>query len=213
MLRIVLTSLVMILVLPWYPVYHLQMSLRHRLTVCGMFLWGCFVVAVGITRVVFVSQNVKGEKNTTCWCSFPETISTPFLTSTFQISKRLPSPGLLFRHAVGLSAPVYQQCGLFLAADTMTVFPSSCDLSTQDQCHGRRDLRLAITSYLRPIMMTSVTASRKRLWCAELKLPGQGSMTRLSKRWEYMICQEWRMGSWFNPVSVITTVFPRFSFK
>lgn len=56
----------MILVLPWYPVYNLQMSLRHRLTVCGMFLLGGFVVAVGIARVVFVSQGVKGEKDTSC---------------------------------------------------------------------------------------------------------------------------------------------------
>ena len=54
------------------------------------------------------------------------------------------------------------------------VFLSSCDLSTQDSCHGRRDLRLAIIPYLRPIMKTLVTASRKRLWCAKVKLQALG---------------------------------------
>ena len=56
----------MILVLPWYPVYHLQTSLRRRLTMCGMFLLGCFVVAAGIARVVFISQGVKGVNDVSC---------------------------------------------------------------------------------------------------------------------------------------------------
>ena len=69
----------MILVLPWYPVYHLQMLLRHRLAVCGMFLLGSFVVAVGIGRVVFISKSFQRGTDTSCWCSSPNAVSTPFV--------------------------------------------------------------------------------------------------------------------------------------
>ena len=71
----------MILVLPWYPVYHLQTSLRRRLTICGMFLLGGFVVAAGIARVVFISQGVKGVNDVSCGCSSPEADSTLLLTT------------------------------------------------------------------------------------------------------------------------------------
>lgn len=51
----------MILVLPWYPVYHLQMSLRQRLIIIGIFLTGGFVIASGIAKTVFVVQATKQE--------------------------------------------------------------------------------------------------------------------------------------------------------
>ena len=56
----------MILVLPWYPVYHLQMPMRQRLLVCGIFLTGGFVIASGIAKTVFVVQATKGGPDKPC---------------------------------------------------------------------------------------------------------------------------------------------------
>ena len=61
-----LTLLAMILVLPWYPIYHLQMPLRQRLTIVGIFLLGGFVTAAGVARVVFISQGVKEGGHRSC---------------------------------------------------------------------------------------------------------------------------------------------------
>lgn len=56
----------MILVLPWYPVYHLQMPLRQRLLVCGIFLSGGFVIASGIAKSVFVAQAIEAGSDESC---------------------------------------------------------------------------------------------------------------------------------------------------
>ena len=58
----------MILVLPWYPIYHLQMPLRQRLTVIAIFLLGGFVTMAGVARVVFLSQGVKKGGHESCEC-------------------------------------------------------------------------------------------------------------------------------------------------
>ncbi|MCJ1313247.1 hypothetical protein MMC25_006924 [Agyrium rufum] len=42
-----------ILVLPWYPIWHLKMPLRRKLAVCGILLLGGFVVAVGVIRFMY----------------------------------------------------------------------------------------------------------------------------------------------------------------
>jgi len=47
-------DVVIILVLPWYPVWKLQMPFRRKLSVCAIFLLGGFVVAAGIVRFVYV---------------------------------------------------------------------------------------------------------------------------------------------------------------
>lgn len=49
----------LILTLPWYPVWKLQMTLRRKLSVCAVFLLGGFVVAAGIVRFVYLLQATK----------------------------------------------------------------------------------------------------------------------------------------------------------
>ncbi|MCJ1447904.1 MAG: hypothetical protein MMC23_008416 [Stictis urceolatum] len=56
---------VLILVLPWYPVYHLKMPLSRKLAVCGIFLLGGFVIAAGIVRAVEVDVNFKNPSKDT----------------------------------------------------------------------------------------------------------------------------------------------------
>jgi hypothetical protein len=42
----------LVLMIPWYPVWHLNMPARQKITVCGIFLLGGFVVVSGILRVI-----------------------------------------------------------------------------------------------------------------------------------------------------------------
>lgn len=44
------SRIALILTLPWYLVAKLQMPLQQKLSVCGIFLLGGFVVAAGIVR-------------------------------------------------------------------------------------------------------------------------------------------------------------------
>lgn len=57
---------VMILVLLCYPSYHLQMPLRQRLTIIGVFLLRGFVTAAGIACVVLKSQGIKDDEHRSC---------------------------------------------------------------------------------------------------------------------------------------------------
>ena len=66
--KIAYIMVAMILVLPWYPVYHLQMPLRQRLIICGIFLTGGFVIASGIAKTVFVVQATKEGPDKSCEC-------------------------------------------------------------------------------------------------------------------------------------------------
>ena len=62
----------MILVLPWYPMWKLQMPLRRKLSICAIFLFGGFVVAAGIVRLAYVIQankkNAEGLHSTGKHC-------------------------------------------------------------------------------------------------------------------------------------------------
>ncbi|KAL8904744.1 MAG: hypothetical protein Q9207_003075 [Kuettlingeria erythrocarpa] len=49
----------LILTLPWYPVWKLQMPLRRKLSICAIFLLGGFVVAAGIVRFAYLLQATK----------------------------------------------------------------------------------------------------------------------------------------------------------
>ncbi len=61
-------ALAVTLVLPWYPIYYLQMPLRQRLAIIGIFLTGGFVIASGVTRTVFVVQATKQGLDNSCEC-------------------------------------------------------------------------------------------------------------------------------------------------
>ncbi|KAI4178411.1 MAG: hypothetical protein LQ346_007459 [Caloplaca aetnensis] len=49
----------LILALPWYPVWKLQMPLRRKLSICAIFLLGGFVVAAGIVRFAYLLQATR----------------------------------------------------------------------------------------------------------------------------------------------------------
>lgn len=49
----------LVLTIPWYPVWHLNMPLRRKFTVCGIFLLGAFVCLFGIFRVFAMFDAVK----------------------------------------------------------------------------------------------------------------------------------------------------------
>lgn len=52
--------------LPWYPVWNLQMPVRQKISVCGIFLLGAFVVATGIVRITAVQQALADNPDHSC---------------------------------------------------------------------------------------------------------------------------------------------------
>jgi len=55
----------LVLIIPWYPVYRLQMGIRQKMTVLGIFLLGGFVVLSGIFRVIAMFDAMKPDPDRT----------------------------------------------------------------------------------------------------------------------------------------------------
>ena len=56
----------MVLTLPWYPVWRLQMPIAKKLSVCGIFLLGAFVVGAGVARVTAIHVAVTSKVDLSC---------------------------------------------------------------------------------------------------------------------------------------------------
>lgn len=52
----------LILTLPWYRVWKLQMPMRRKVAVCGIFLLGGFVVLAGILRFTEIVASTDSEE-------------------------------------------------------------------------------------------------------------------------------------------------------
>ena len=61
----------MILTLPWYPVWNLQMPVAKKLSVCGIFLLGAFVVGAGVARVTAIRVAVTSTSDFSCQSPSP----------------------------------------------------------------------------------------------------------------------------------------------
>jgi len=55
----------LVLIIPWYPVFKLQMPVRQKVTVLGIFLLGGFVVLSGIFRVIAMFDAMKPDPDRT----------------------------------------------------------------------------------------------------------------------------------------------------
>ncbi|KAH8588161.1 hypothetical protein B0O99DRAFT_747042 [Bisporella sp. PMI_857] len=49
----------LVLMIPWYPVWKLNMPIRQKVTVCGIFLLGGFVVLSGVVRIIAMFNALK----------------------------------------------------------------------------------------------------------------------------------------------------------
>ena len=81
--------IVLILALPWYQVWKLQMPFGRKMAVCGIFMLGGFTVAAGIIRIVYLfpvsNGSAKGVGGPTSRWNGAE-IPSVLLTSFVQMS-------------------------------------------------------------------------------------------------------------------------------
>lgn len=57
---------VLILTMPWGQIWKLQMPLRQKFLVCGIFLLGGFVVGASVARLVFTIKGFNYEADPSC---------------------------------------------------------------------------------------------------------------------------------------------------
>ena len=64
-----ISRVALILMTPWYHVWNLQMPVRQRISVCGIFMLGGFVIATGIVRLTALRQALAPSNDHSC--TFP----------------------------------------------------------------------------------------------------------------------------------------------
>lgn len=79
---------------PWFPVWNLQMPVRQRISVCGIFMLGAFVIAASIVRLTALPQALASKTDHSC--TSPSGVH--FFNTLKNVNRRPERSLLLERH-------------------------------------------------------------------------------------------------------------------